>query len=100
MMEPGEEDDHDSNCGKIITTLFKENGIQKDIIKENVNKIHPLGKPDEEGKPLRIVKFASDSFKETIYRRHKHRIKTYTSNQKKKRLLIKTNIQLQPSPTS
>ena len=81
MMEPGEENDHYSDCEKVITTtLSKESGIQKDVIKENIDKIHPLGKLDEEERQLRIVKFKSDSFKETIYRRHKNRIKTYTSN--------------------
>ena len=33
---------------------------------ENIDKNHPLGKPDKEGRQLRIVKFISDSFKETI----------------------------------
>ena len=84
MMEPQEEDDHNFNSEKFITTLSKESGIQKDI-KENTDKIHPLGKPDEEGRQLRIVEFTSDSFKETIYRQHKNHIKTYTSNQRKKK---------------
>ena len=84
MMEPQEEDDHNFNCEKFITTLSKESGIQKDI-KENTDKIHPLGKPDEEGRQLRIVEFTSDSFKETIYRQYKNHIKTYTSNQRKKK---------------
>ena len=92
------EDDQDSNCAKIITTLSKESRIQKDVIKENIDKIHPLDKPDKEGRQLRIVKFSGDSFKETIYRRYKNRIKTYTSNQRKKKLPI--NIKLQPSLTS
>ena len=65
-MKPEKEDDHDSDCEKIITTLSTESGIKKDIIKENIDKIHPLGKPDKEGRQLRIVKFISDSFKETI----------------------------------
>ena len=100
MMEPGKEDDHDSDCEKIITTLSKETGIRKDFIKENIDKIHLLGKPNEEGRQLRIVKFTSDSFKETIYRRHKNRIETYTSDQRKRKFPIKINIKLQPSLTS
>ena len=47
-----------------------------------------------------IVKFTNGSFKETSYRRHKNRIKTYTSNPRKKKLAIKINIKLQPSLTS
>ena len=81
-------------------TLSKESRIWKDVIKGNINKIHPLGKPDEEGRQLRIVKFTSDSFKETIYRRHKNRIETYASNQRMKKFPIKINIKLQPSLTS
>ena len=99
-MEPGEEDDHDSDCEKIITSLSKESGIRKDVIKENIDKIHPLDKPDEEGRQLRIVKFTRGSFKETIYKRHKSSIKTYTSNQRRKKLPFKINIKLQLSPTS
>ena len=99
-MEPGEKDDHDSDYEKIIIMLSKESGIRGDVIKEYLDKIHLLGKPDEEERQLRIVKFASDSFKETIYRRHKNCIKIYTSNQRKKKLLIKINIKLQLSLTS
>ena len=46
---------------------------------------------------LRIVKFTSDSFWETINRRHKKHIKAYTSYQRKKKLPIEINIKLQPS---
>lgn len=46
------EDDQDSDCAKIITTLSKESRIQKDVIKENIDKIHPLDKPDKEGRQL------------------------------------------------
>ena len=42
MMEPGKEDDHNSDSEKIITTLSKESGIQKDIIKENIYKFTHL----------------------------------------------------------
>ena len=55
---------------------------QKKVIKENIDKIHLLGKPDEERRQPRIVKFTSDNFKENIYRRHKDGIKIYASNQK------------------
>lgn len=46
---------------------------------------------------LGIVKFTSDSFQETIYRRHKNHIKAYTFNQRKNKLPIEINIKLQPS---
>ena len=82
---------------KNIATSFKESGIRKDIIKENIDKIQPLGKPDEEGRQLRIVNFTSDGLKESTYRRHKKCNKTYPSNQRKKKLSIKVNIRLQPS---
>ena len=41
-MGPGEEDDHDFDCQTILTTLSKESRIRKDVIKENIDKIHPL----------------------------------------------------------
>lgn len=61
------------------------------------HKIHLLGKLYEEGRQLRIVKITSGSFKETIYRQHKNCIKTYTTNQRKKKLPIRINIKLQSS---
>ena len=100
MMEPWEEDDHNSNCKKIITALSKEIRIWKDVTKANIDKIHPLGKPDEEGRQLRIALLWTDSFQEKIYIQHKSCINTYTSNQRKEKLPIKINIKLQPSITS
>ena len=80
LMDPGKEDDHNSNSEKIIAMFSKESGIWKDI-KENIDKIYPLGKLVEEGKELRILlKFAGKNFKETIYGQHKNCIKTCTSN--------------------
>ena len=73
MMETGKEDDHNSNCS--------------------------LGKLGEEEKQLRIIKLTSNSFKEIIYRQHKNRIKTYTSNQQKKKFPIKINIKVELSLT-
>ena len=92
MMKDGEDDDHNSDCKKIITTLSKRSGVQKDVIKKNNDKIHPIGKPDKEGNNC-------DSFKETIYNQHKNYIKTYTSNKRKNNFPIKINIKLQPSLT-
>ena len=101
MMEPEKEDDHHTDWEKTITTLSKESGILKDIIKENIDNIHPLGKPDEEGRQLRILKFTSNSFKENICPCHeKNCIETYITNQRKKKLPIKINIKLQASLTS
>ena len=47
-MKDGEDNDHNSDSKKIIITLSKRRGVQKDIIKENNDKIHPVGKPDKE----------------------------------------------------
>lgn len=63
MMEPDEENDHNSDSKKILPTFSKESGIWKDVIKENIDKTHLLGKPDAEGRQLKIAKFTSDNFK-------------------------------------
>ena len=34
MMKDGEDDDQNSDCKKIITTLAKRSGVQKDVIKK------------------------------------------------------------------
>ena len=42
---------------QVIDTLERECGISPDVIKNNLDKTHPIGRPDEYGKQLRIVKF-------------------------------------------
>ena len=97
MKKPGNEDDENNDFEAAIKTLAKESNIREDTIRENVDKIHPLGKPDRDGHQLRIVKFMSDSFKETVFKCHKSRVKTYIANQKKKKKPPKIDIKLQPS---
>ena len=100
MKKPGNEDDENNDFEAVIETLAKESNIREDTIRENVvDKIHLLGKPDRDGHQLRIVKFTSDSFKETVFKRHKSRVKTYIANQKKKKKPPKIDIKLQPSLT-
>ena len=41
-MKDEEDDDHNSDCKKIITTLSKRSGVQKDIIKKTIIKFTPL----------------------------------------------------------
>ena len=62
---------------QVIDTLERECGISPDVIKNNLDKTHPIGPPDKYGKQLRIVTFTTDSFKETVFRKHKHRRNLY-----------------------
>ena len=79
MAKPGHEEGADNfdDVKQVIETLEKECGISQDFIKNNLDKMHPIGWPHEYGKQLRIVKFTTDSFKETVFRKHKHRRNLY-----------------------
>ena len=80
MKKPCNEDDENNDFEAVIETLAKESNIREDTIRENVDKIHPLEKPDRDGHQLQIVKFTSDSFKETVFKHHKSHVKTYIVN--------------------
>ena len=51
MAKPGREEGADNS-----DDVERECGISQDIIKNNLVKTHPIGRPDEYGKQLRIVK--------------------------------------------
>ena len=67
---------------QVIETLERECRISQDVIKNNLDKTHPIGRLDNYCKELKIVKFTTDSFKETVFRKHKHRRNAYTERQK------------------
>ena len=76
MAKPGHDEegtDNSDDVKQVIETLDRECGISQDDIKNNLDKTHPIGRPDEYGKQLRIVKLTPDSSKETVFRKHKHR---------------------------
>ena len=79
MAEPGNESDDEK---LIVSRLKEETGIDEDIIQQNINKIHPIGQP-EDGKQCRIVKFTSNSFKEKVFMKHKNEKKPTLKNKKK-----------------
>ena len=68
MNESGDEENDLENVAK---TLARESDIHKDIVIRNIDKTHPIGKIDDKGFQRRIVKFASDSFKEKVFKKHK-----------------------------
>ena len=79
MAEPENESDDEK---LILSRLKEETGIDEDVIQQNIDKIHPIGQP-EDGKQRRIVKFTSDSFKERVFTKHKQRKKPTLKNKKK-----------------
>ena len=69
LAEPWEEDE----LQKVATTIEDETGIVRNTVIRNINKTHPIGQANENGKQKRIVKFNLDSFKEVVYRKHKEK---------------------------
>ena len=63
MAEPRNKNDDEK---LILSGLKEKTGISEDVIQQNIDKIHPIGQP-EDGKQRRIVKFTSDSFKERVF---------------------------------
>ena len=57
MAELGEEDE----LQKVETTIEDETVIANNTVIRNINKEHPIGQVDENGKLKRVVKFTSDS---------------------------------------
>ena len=77
--------DNSDNLSQVIDTLERQCGISPNVIKNNLDKAHPFGRPDEYGKQVRIVKFTTetDSFKETVFRKHNYRRNSYIERQKR-----------------
>ena len=73
--------DNSDDASQVIKTLERECGISPDVIKNNIDTMQPIGRPDEYGKQLRIVKFTTNSFKEMVFRKHKHHRKSYIEKQ-------------------
>ena len=57
MTEHGHEEaaDNSDDVKEVIETLERKCGISQDVIKNNVDKTHPVGRPEEYGRQLRIV---------------------------------------------
>ena len=89
--------DNSDDVSQVIETLERECRISPDLIKNNLDKTHPIGHPDEYGKQRRIVKFTTDSFKETVFRKHKHRRSSYIERQKRSGKPVQIEVKLQPS---
>ena len=81
LEEPGDEDE----IQKIAATIEEETGISWNTVIKNLDKIHPIGQVDDAGKQKRIVKFTSDSFRETVYKNQKEKQKKLTVEQKRKK---------------
>ena len=95
MAEPRNESDDEK---LVVSRLKEETGIDEDVIQQNIDKIHPIGQP-EDGKQRRIVKFTSDSFKERVFMKHKQRKKPCIEKQKKTNKPVSIRFNLQPSLT-
>ena len=67
----------------VVSRLKEETGIDEGVIQQNIDKIHPIGQPEDD-KQRRIVKFTSDSLKERVFMKHKQRKKAYIEKQKSK----------------
>ena len=98
MAKPGHEEgaDNSDDVKQVIETQERERGINQDVIKNNLDKTHPIGQPDKYGKQLRIVKFTADGFKETVFRKHKHHRNSYIEKQKRSGKPVQIKVKLQP----
>ena len=101
MVKPGHEEgaDNSDNVRQVIKTLERECRISQNVIKNNLDKMHPIGYPDEYGKQLRIVKFTTDIFKKTVFRKYKHCRNSYIERKKHSGKLVQIKVKLQPSLT-
>ena len=96
LAQPGEEDE----LQKVATTIEDETGITRNTVIRNIDKTHPIGQADENGKQKRIVKLTSDSFKEVVYRKHKEKQKKHVAELKQKKQPVRIGIKFQPSLTT
>ena len=95
MVEPRNKSDDE----KLILYGFKEETrLNEDIIQQNIDKIHPIGQP-EDGKQRRIMKFTSDSFKERVFMKKMPTKNAYIGKQKKANKPVSIRFNLQPSLT-
>ena len=102
MAKPGHDEegaDNSDDVKQVIETLERECGISQDVIKNNLDKTHPIGRPDEYGKQLRIVKFTTDSFKEAVFRKHKRCRNSYIEMQIGSGKPVQIKVKLQSSLT-
>ena len=85
MAKPGHEKgpDNSDDLKQVMETLERKFDISQDVIKNNLAKTHAIGRPGMYGKQLRIAKFTTDSFKETIFRKRKHQSNAYIERQKR-----------------
>ena len=85
MAKPGHKKgaDNSDDLKQVMETLERKFEISQDVIKNNLAKMHAIGRPDVYGKQLRIVKFTTDSFKETIFRKRKNQRNAYIERQKR-----------------
>ena len=72
--------------------------MDEDIIQQNIDKSHPIDQ-SEDGKQRRIVKLASDSFKDKVFMKRKQRKQAYIEKQKKANKPVSIRFNLQPSLT-
>ena len=95
LAEPGEEDE----LQKVATTIEDETGFAHNTVIRNIDKAHPIGQADENGKQKRTVKFTTDSFKEAVYRKHKEKQKKYVVELKQMKQPVWIGIKFQSSLT-
>ena len=95
LEEPGDEDE----IQKIAATIKEETCISRNTVIKNLDKTYPIDQVDDAGKQKRIVKFTSDSFKETVYKNQEEKQKKLTAEQKRKKQQIHVRIKFQPSLT-
>ena len=89
MEAPGDEVSSSEDAENILSVLATESEIDKNIIANNIDKVHPIGETLD-NKQKRIVKFKVDSFKEKIYMVQKER---------KKRDKLRRPVNFKPSLT-
>ena len=80
--ESGNENDDEK---LVLSRLKEETGIDEDVIQQNIDKMHPIGQP-EDGKQCRIVNFTGDKFKKTVFMKYKQQKKACIEKEKKKQL--------------
>ena len=74
MEAPGDEVNNSENAENVLSILATESGIDKNIIANNIDKVHPIGATLNNNQQ-RIVKFKTNSFKEKINMAQKERKK-------------------------
>ena len=88
---PDKNINNDDDQEAIIKVTQQETVIQKDTIRENIDKMHPLRK-FKQGKQQQIIRFNTDSFKDIVYCRQKNGMKVKQNQQRGK-----TNVVTRPN---